>query len=139
MNFLVDTCVISETIKPNPDQNVMNWYSKHVTSRMFLSVLVLSEISRGAHKVQSVKKRIELMAWLETLEHRYFDRIIPIDLEIAYRWSVLTAESEARGMIIPVVDGLICATSIVTKIPLVTRNTKHVELSGATIINPWED
>jgi len=47
MNYLLDTCVLSEARKRNADPGVVNWLSQASESRLYLSVIVLGEIQKG--------------------------------------------------------------------------------------------
>lgn len=44
MSFLLDTCVISELVRPVPDQSVLQWIDEHDEFDLYLSgLLVLPE------------------------------------------------------------------------------------------------
>jgi len=73
-----------------------------------------------------------LETWIEQVESRFRDRIIPIDTEVANRWGQITADRSR-----PVVDTLIAATALVHGMTLVTRNVSDVAGTGVTVLNPW--
>lgn len=41
MSWLLDTCVISELVKPEPAAQVLAWIESHDEESLFLSVLTL--------------------------------------------------------------------------------------------------
>ena len=43
MNYLLDTCIISELVKPTPNENVINWLNQTPNERLFLSVITIAE------------------------------------------------------------------------------------------------
>lgn len=47
MNFLLDTNVISEWVKPQPNPNVVTWLAEVDEDRVFLSVASFAEIRHG--------------------------------------------------------------------------------------------
>ena len=47
MSYLVDTNVISELVRPQPDQGVLRWFADAPDDALYLSVLTLGEIRRG--------------------------------------------------------------------------------------------
>lgn len=49
----------------------------------------------------------------------------------------LTAELEAQGRTLPVIDSLIASIAIYHRLTLVTRNEKDFEGMGVIVLNPW--
>lgn len=47
MNYLLDTCVISELVKPRPNTAVTDWLGRNPADRLFLSSLTIGELKRG--------------------------------------------------------------------------------------------
>jgi predicted nucleic acid-binding protein len=71
--------------------------------------------------------------WLNDLDVRYEDRILPITEEIADTWGRLNAASP-----LPIIDGLLAATAIVHEMTFVTRNRADVARTGVAVLNPFE-
>lgn len=138
MNYLLDTCVISEMVKSEPNKNVIDWVSSQDENHLFLSVITLGEIQKGISKLNESKKKKTLRIWLQSdLLERFSGRIIPIDDQIAMNWGVVQASAEREGFIIPSIDGLIAATAITRNMTVVTRNVPDMEPSGVLLLNPW--
>jgi predicted nucleic acid-binding protein len=136
LNYLLDTCVISELVKPNPNRKVVGWVSSQKEDYLFLSVLTLGEIQKGISKLSESNKKLRI--WLRTdLLERFKGRIVPVDEEIALTWGAIQAAAEQNGTIIPSIDGLIAATGITHNMTVVTRNVVGMEPSGALLFNPW--
>lgn len=139
MNYLLDTCVISELIKKNPSPKVVKWISKAEETNLFISVLTIGEIHKGIEKLPESKKKEKLHKWVNyDLKERFKNRIIDFDLQTATAWGKTQAHSELLGKAMPTIDGLIAATGISYEFTVVTRNTPDMEISGATLFNPWE-
>jgi len=136
--FLLDTNVISELVKPKPDDKVLRWVGEADESILFLSVLTLGEIRNGVQRLRAGRRRGRLESWLQVdLPLRFQDRILPIDAAIADRWGTLSAIAAAKGKVVPVVDGLLAATALHHNLTLVTRNSSDVSGTGVPTVNPW--
>ncbi len=139
MNFLLDTCVISELIKTQQNQNVINWVNSCSEDTLFLSSLTIGEIQKGISKLPISKKKSVLQNWLnKNLLVRFNQRILSIDSIVAQKWGEILFTSEKNGYKLPAIDSLIAATAIVNNITLVTRNVRDMVHSKASIYNPWE-
>ncbi len=83
--------------------------------------------------------RYKTRKFLEELIPRFHDRILAIDVEVVLTWGRLFGERKQKGLIIPVVDGLIAATAIVHNLTVVTENISDFIETGARVFNPWLD
>jgi toxin FitB len=139
VKYLLGTCVISELTKINPSQNVVKWISNREESGLYISVLTIGEIHKGIEKLSASKKKEKLHDWVKyDLRERFENRIIDFDLQTATTWGKIQAESERLGQSLPAIDGLIAATGITYNLIVATRNTKDMEISGVSLVNPWE-
>lgn len=139
MNYLLDTCVISELVKPAPSSRVIMWINSIPSERLFLSSLTIGEIQKGLTKLPESKKKEKLTDWLNTLLKNYHDRIHSIDIIVAENWGVIQGKSENEGRPMSSIDSLIAATAYTHNLILVTRNEKDFQASKLPIINPWND
>jgi predicted nucleic acid-binding protein len=138
MNYLLDTCVISELIKKNPNPKVVQWVAKAEETSLFMSVLTIGEIHKGIEKLPESRKKEKLHDWVKyDLEERFKDRILNYDFQTAAIWGKIQAHSELSGKAMPAIDGLIAAIGLAYDLAVVTRNTIDMEISGVTLINPW--
>lgn len=136
--FLLDTNVISELVKPNPDPGVTKWIEATDESLLYLSVLTLGEIRKGITSLTHAARRVRLEAWLDhDLVLRFSGRILPIDLALADRWGRISGSGAAKRSAVPVIDGLLAATALHYDLTLVSRDTKHSGTTGVSVFNPW--
>ncbi|MEI7899656.1 MAG: type II toxin-antitoxin system VapC family toxin [bacterium] len=139
MNYLFDTCVISEVIRPKPAAKVLRWLEQIPNDRIYLSVLTLGELRKGILRLGDSRKARRLQTWLDNdVRARFGSRILSVDAEVALEWGRLCAEAEAEGHPRPTVDALLAATAIAHHLTLVTRNTADVAFTRADVFNPWE-
>lgn len=139
MKYLLDTCIVSELIKKNPDHKVAAWIAGKEENNLFLSVLTFGEIHKGIEKMPTSKKKTRLHNWVEIeLRERFKNRIIDFNLEVATIWGKIQALSEMQGKAMPTIDGQIAATGLAYSLTIVTRNTSDMQISGVELYNPWE-
>ena len=139
MKYLLDTCLISELVKKEPNPAVLAWLDVQDEQSLFLSVLNLGELQKGVNELVDGAKKDALDAWLRhDLVERFNNRILPVDQETALYWGRLQGGAEHKGEKLPVMDSLIAATAAVHGMLVVTRNTKDLERCGAQVCNPWE-
>ncbi|MEV7969170.1 type II toxin-antitoxin system VapC family toxin [Sphaerisporangium sp. NPDC088356] len=133
--YLLDTNVVSETRKREPDTQVMEWVESVHGPSLYLSTLVVGEVRYGAERLRRRDSRQAefIDAWLDALYRDFRDRIIPVTSEVAEEWGRLRATSP-----LPAVDGLLAATALVRGWTLVTRNVKDVADTGVRLVNPFE-
>ncbi len=140
MNYLLDTCVISELVARDPDPRVVAWVDSVEEARLYLSVLTVGEIRKGIEKLPNSERRAALETWLsDGLLVRFAGRIAPVDTETMLTWGRLTGALEAAGKPMPAIDSLIAATVLHSGFTLVTRNVDDFRHAGVSLINPWQD
>lgn len=97
--FLVDTNVISEFIKPQPDLRVIQWLQATAPESLFASVVTFGEIKLGIEDLPASKRRTELEQWLEQGLPDWFEsNLLPVTKAIAGRWGRTTIEAKKRGI-----------------------------------------
>jgi predicted nucleic acid-binding protein len=135
MIYLLDTNVISETIKPKPNKKVIEWLESIPSHHFALSVISLGEIRKGVEKLQDLSKKTKIIQWLEIdLIASFTGRIIVIDEKVVEKWGYICAKAT-----LPAVDALIAASALTNNLKIVTRNTNDfISIPGLEIINPWE-
>jgi len=138
VSWLLDTCVLSELVRPRPKASVVRWIGERDEGDLFLSVITIGELEKGIAKLPDSTKRATLEQWVRRdLADRFRGRLLVIDAGVAARWGALVGVSEARGQPLPVMDSLIAATSLQHDLTIVTRNTDDLERCGARCFNPW--
>lgn len=138
MNFLLDTCVVSELIKNKPEIKVANWIDSIEESRLFLSVITIGELEKGLAKLPSSKRKEKIKKWLdEDLIYRFDNRILNLDIDTFKIWGQLMATLENSGKKMPSIDSLIASIAIQNNLLLVTRNVKDFQNCKLELLNPW--
>ena len=139
MKVLLDTCVLAELRRPDGQASAKAAVAEMADDDLYLSVLTVGEIAEGIALLPSSRKKRALTSWLNGLETRFDDRILGVDRETARLWGELTARAQTKGVVIPVVDGVLSATALRHGLHVMTRNSRHFQASGALVIDPWQD
>ncbi len=138
MNYLLDTCLISELAKSKPDEKVVDWVLSENETGFYVSVLTFGELHKGIEKLPESKKKEELRSWIEDeLKNRFQNRIIAIDMRVSILWGKIQCIAEKKGKPMPAIDSLIAATALAHDLTVVTRNVSDMEQSGVKLLNPW--
>lgn len=134
-SYLLDTNVVSETRQTRPASGVTAFLQAADSTGLFLSVLTLGELRKGvaARRQIDPTSAEQLSVWVDGIETRFDDRVLPVDMAVARIWGELSA-----GRNLPVIDTLIAATAIAGGLTLVTRNTRDVAATGVPLFNPWQ-
>ncbi len=129
MNYLLDTCVVSEYLKKKPSEKVIDWLDQQDERCLYLSCLVIAELQKGFYKLQETKparrdmaRATKIGSWIQLIEKRFAGRLVAIDSETLRAWAKLCGSAEARGKRLPVIDSLIATSAEVHDMVLVTRN-----------------
>lgn len=139
MSFLLDTCVISELAKKEPQESVARWLDGQREEDLFLSVLTFGELQKGIAKLPESPRRARLQEWTDhELYDRFTGRVLDIDYHVATLAGKKQGTAESEGFRLPVVDSLIAATAIHHRMVVVTRNQNDLTRCGADVVNPWE-
>jgi toxin FitB len=135
VTYLIDTNVLSETRKRQPDGGVTEWIAATPPGRLHVSVLTLGEIEQGIARIRGrgdQQQAAALERWLGEIELGFADRILPVTLPIASAWG-----RQQYTQPLPVIDALIAATARVSGMTVVTRNVKGFQQSGVQVLNPF--
>lgn len=135
--ILLDTCVVSEAIRPQPSRKVLQWLDSLPEYQVYLPVLILGELEKGVNLLPEGEKCSALRLWLEQLRERFRGRLVPFDEKTAVAWGKLTARFENSGRRLPVIDGMVAAVALRHSALLATRNVTDFRDTGVDIVNPW--
>lgn len=138
MSFLLDTNVVSEWIKPQPNPNVVAWLAEVDEDRVYMSVVSLAEIRHGVELMPIGRRRERLMSWLtDELPARFEGRILGIDQRIAEAWGIMMARSQKGGAQLGAMDAFFAATAHAHGLTLVTRNVRDFAKAIIPLLDPW--
>ncbi len=139
MNYLLDTCVLSEFTRRVPDEKVIRWIQSIDEDMLFLSAVTIGEIKNGVEALPDSHRKNDLLVWLnEGVVSRFGQRILMLDTQTMLVWGGLRARTNKMGATMALFDSLIAATALRSNLIVATRNTSDFIASGVQLINPWE-
>lgn len=135
MSYLIDTNVLSELRRRQPNAHVTRWMSERPANTLYLSVLTLGELRKGVEGLADERRKRRLLDWLEVELPAYFGgRIVSVDAAVADRWGRLLAHARRP---VPAIDSLLAATAMAHGLTLVTRNLKDFQYPDLQVLDPW--
>lgn len=134
MSYLVDSNVLSEPTRPDPDFRVVDWLRAH-EGELSVDPVILGEIRFGILLLPRGQRRQRLERWFEDGVRRI--HCLPWEASTGLRWAELLADLRARGRAMPIKDSLIAATALAHGLTLVTRNQRDFEPAGINLLDPF--
>lgn len=135
--IILDTNIISELMKPTPDENVWAWVDVLDSQAIVTTAITSAEILFGINTLPTGKKRTALLRAFEALLTEDFAEILPFDQAAAESYAVLQAQLRNQGTPIGQSDAMIASIAGVYDATLATRNIKHFETCGIDVVNPF--
>ena len=133
--FLLDTNVVSETGKPDPNPGVVSFLTDRVD--LWLSVVVLYELEYGVRLMPPGRRRDARQALLMHLNARFHRRVLPVGRHEAGHAARLCAHARRSGRSVHMGDALIAGTAVANDLVLATRNTGDFVPFDVDVMNPW--
>ena len=132
--FLLATVGLSARRRRDRNPRAVCWVETQRAADLHLGVVTVGEIERGIaqQKRRNPSFAQDLAVWLDRVLAWYGDRILPIDAGAARRWGQLSATLGYDSA-----DLLIAATALENGLTVVTRNVRHFEPTGVSMLNPF--
>lgn len=137
--ILLDTNVISEPQRREPNARVLDWIDAQALETLYLSAIAVAELRAGIALMPAGKRRDGLH---ENLEKRllpmFANRVLPFDMACTKAYAELLAKSRDAGLAVETADAFIAAVALANGFAVATRDTTPFEAAGLNVINPWE-
>lgn len=139
--MVLDTNVLSELMRPQPEANVMAWFDRKAKSVFFITAVTRAEILLGVELLPAGRrKEILLEAASQMFDQEFAGRCLPFDAHAADIYAGVVGNRTRAGQPISTEDAEIAAIALTHGLPLVTRNVKDFSnIAGLVIINPWSE
>ena len=137
--ILLDTNVISETLRPIPDPAVAAWLTGISLDSVFVSSITIAELLYGLALLPDGKRKKQLA---EVIGLFFKDKITnPIqsfDDQDAVAYASISVSRRRAGRPIRELDAQIASIALTRGLIVATRNIDDFAGCGVEIINPWE-
>jgi toxin FitB len=139
MAIILDTMVVSETTRAQPDPAVLRWFSRQDPLALYLASPTVAELSVGIERLPKGMRRGVLESWLQRIVGRDFrGRVLPFESDTALAYGRLAASAFAAGRPPSIIDTQIAATALVHGMSVATRNVRDFMIFGLAVENPWQ-
>ena len=132
--ILLDTNVVSEPMRSNPDRSVLTWLDAQSVESLYLATVSLSELLLGIASLPAGKRRSALYEQIISL---FAERILPFDIAGAEAYAEIVIRARRHGHSIAVADAQIAAIAASRRFIVATRDEDPFRAAGIAVINPW--
>lgn len=133
--IVIDTNVVSEMMRDNPDPNVLAWTD--TAGRLHTTAVTLAEIEYGIARLPDGRRRDQLTATAAGVFADFGDVIVAFDARAARRYAGIVTGREKAGRPIATADAQIAAICASRQATLATRNISDFDGTGISLTNPW--
>ena len=136
--IVLDTNVVSEAMKAEPNHAVLAWLDEQAAETLYLSSVTLAELLFGIGALPDGRRKEALTQTLEGLLALFGDRVLAFDTDAARQYAALAVTARAAGKGLPTPDGYIAAIATARGFIVATRDVAPFKAAGLNVINPWE-
>jgi predicted nucleic acid-binding protein len=137
--IILDTNVLSEMMRVQPNQSVLNWLDVQESQNLCLTAITVAEILYGVARLTGGKRKKSLHdIAVAMFDEDFSGRIQVFDEYAAAYYAELVALREQQGFPISMADAQIAAICKNNRATLATRNIKDFIGLELDLINPWE-
>jgi hypothetical protein len=137
--IILDTNVVSEAMKPQPDPAVRVWLDAQLAETLFLSSITLAELLFGMGALAAGRRKDALTQAVDGLLALFEGRVLAFDMDAARHYAELAVAARASGKGFPTADGYIAAIAASRGFAVATRDAAPFLAAGLNVINPWVD
>src|SRR5690554_1586207 len=135
--IILDTNVVSEAMKPEPDATVIAWLNEQAAETLYLSSITLAELLFGIGALPQGKRKNMLDRALTELLELFKDRVLPFDTDAACHYADLAVRAKNGRRGFPTPDGYIAAIAESRGFMVASRDAAPYDAVGMAVINPW--
>lgn len=137
--ILLDTNVISESMRQRPNPTVMAWLDAHHKEELWTTSVVFAELLAGIESIPLGRRQKLLRETVEKLIVGIFrGQILPFNLPAARQYGQILAVRKKLGLPIREMDAQIAAIARVHGATLATRDVIDFAGCSVTVLNPWD-
>jgi hypothetical protein len=138
--ILLDTNVLSAMMRKAGEPAVERWLDAQPTESIWTTTITVFEIRFGLSLLVQGRRRGRLeAAFARAIDDVLGGRVLSFDQTAAESAAVIAAERQRIGRPIEIRDVQIAGIAAGRKATLATRNTRHFEDLGITLVDPWTD
>ena len=137
MAYVLDTNIVSEFMRPNPNFETICWAQDHIDDVLITTVTIM-ELRYGIMKLPEGKRKIKLKSALDAIMKDCKERVLDFDSFSAYLCASLRHKAQSVGRVPQISDCMIAAICKRNDAALVTHNVKDFDYLDIEVIDPFE-
>ena len=140
--IVLDTNVVSELMRPEPNPRVLAWLAGQPLSELALTAITVLEIRLGLRRMADGKRRTALEGRFgQFLSEAFQGRVLPFNHEAAEECAALLVYRQQLGCPLDnhLADAMIAAIAKVKGCRLATRNRRDFEDTRLELVDPWNE
>ncbi len=137
--IILDTCVVSETQKAEPNSGVIEYLNGCDPTTTYLTAITILAIQTAIGSISPSKLKADLgNSTYELFNYAFKRRILSLDHDAAVLQAKILAEALTDGINVGQADAMVAAIALSNNADfVVTRNAEVFEFAGVPAINPW--
>jgi len=137
--ILLDTNVLSALMQHIPDPVVVSWLDDLPAESIWTTSVTVFEIRTGLELLERGRRRKRLeQVFMQLLADDLEARVQPFDQAAAQAAGIIAAARQRAGHTVEIRDVQIAGIASARRATLATRNTRHFEGTGVSLVNPWD-
>lgn len=136
--IVLDTNVISEIVRPEPNMNVVAWLEP-LGDDVAITAVTFAELLAGIRRLPDGRRKDVLTARIEGAlkPYRAGGSVLSFDDVAAQGYAEVLSTRQSAGLPISTADAQIAAICLAHGAVCATRNLKDFAYTGVTVIDPW--
>jgi predicted nucleic acid-binding protein len=138
--IILDTNVLSALMRDRPDAAVISWLDEQPAESVWTTAITVLEVRTGLELLRASRRRTQLESAFDQLLGDDLDgRVLAFDTVAANASGVAVAAAQRRGQLAEIRDCQIAGIALARRAALATRNVRHFEPLGVTVVDPWDE
>lgn len=135
--ILLDTNIISESMRVEPDVRVIDWMDRQPASHLFLSAISVDEIVFGIEILPDGRRKNHLARTFSGIASAFDGRIAAFDANAAWESARFRAHRRLIGRPMSLADAQIAGIAKSKGLSLATLNAPDFDAIDLSVVDPY--
>lgn len=136
--IILDTPVLAEAIRANPDPKVGAWLGRQPRDDVYTTAIAQSQVLLGVEKLPPGKRRSDLLAAAVEIFAVFDRRVLAFDADAAKAYPQIVLNRKMMGQEIPAEQAMLAAITRSRGAVLATNDERAYAGCGIRVVNPWQ-
>ena len=134
--ILLDTNVISDSMRIRPDSRVLDWLDRHPASTLFISAITVDEIGFGIEVLPAGRKKTRLANVFSRILDVFSERVISFDAKAAVESAKFRGQRRVQRTPMSLADSQIAGIAKSKGFALATLNSQDFQGIDLIVFDP---